>query len=103
MNFRFRPPPSVVRLENEIQTTVNYGAAETVICLLRADTSECTEVSQHRRRSLDLRMETGFSLTVRGGLSLNYTRDEARHLSSRTRRVSLTVFADIFFDTGQLQ
>ncbi|HET7039874.1 MAG TPA: hypothetical protein VFH97_08290, partial [Gemmatimonadales bacterium] len=102
-NFAFRPPRSLVRLPNDIRSTLSYNRSSTDICLVRAETVECAPVSNTRRSALDIRMDTGFSSQLRAGLSFNYVVTEQRHLSSELAQVIFTVFAEIFFVSGQIR
>jgi hypothetical protein len=103
VSFDFRPPRSLVRLPNEIRTTLSYNRSGTDICLIRAGATECTPVANSRRSALDIRMDTGFSSQVRGGLSFSYVVTEQRHTSQELAQVIFTVFAEIFFVTGQIR
>jgi hypothetical protein len=102
-SFDFRPPSSIVRLPNDIRTTLSYNRSSTDICLVRAGAVECTPVANSRRSALDIRMDTGFSSQVRGGLSFSYVVTEQRHTSQELAQVIFTFFAEIFFVTGQLR
>lgn len=100
-NFAFRPPRSLVHLSNDIRSTLSYSRSVTDVCLIRAGTTECSPVSNSRRTTLDIRMDTGFSSQVRGGLSFSYIVTEQRHTSSELAHVIFTFFAEVFFATGQ--
>jgi hypothetical protein len=102
-SFDFRPPSSIVRLPNDIRTTLSYNRSSTDICLVRAGSGECTPVANSRRTALDIRMDTGFSSQLRGGLSFSYVVTEQRHTSQELAQVIFTFFAEIFFVTGQLR
>lgn len=102
-SFAFRPPRSLVRLPNDIRTTLSYNRSSTNICVVLAAATECTPVANSRRRAIDLRMDTGFSGQVRGGLSFSHVVTEQRHTSSELAQVIFTVFAEIFFVSGQVR
>jgi hypothetical protein len=102
-NFSFRPPRSLVRLPNVIRSTLSFNRSSTDICLIQAETVECAPVANTRRSALDIRMDTGFSSQLRGGLSFNYVVTEQRHLSSELAQMIFTVFAEIFFVSGQIR
>lgn len=102
VNFGFRPPRSIVRLTNDIRTTISFVTSTTEVCLLTAGAAACTPVSDSRRKSLDLRMETGFSSSVRGGASLSYVQQEQQYLSQKTSQIVFTVFAELNFLSGRL-
>ena len=100
-NFQFRLPSALVRLPNDIRSTLSYNRSVTDVCLIRAGTTECSPVANTRRSALDIRMDTGFSSQVRGGLSFSYVVTEQRHTSSELAQVIFTIFTEIFFATGQ--
>ena len=103
MTFSFRPPRSLVRLRNEIRSTLSYNSSLVSVCLVRTGSSECTLVSDSRRSAFDVRMDTGFSAEVRGGLSFSLIRTEQRQTSSKFSQIVFTVFAEVFFITGQIR
>ena len=103
LNFAFRTPASIVRLPNEIRATITYATSTTVICLIQANTSECAPVSESYRSTLDVRMDTGFSSQVRGGANFSYVINGQRHLSREFSQMVFSVFAEIFFVSGQLR
>jgi hypothetical protein len=103
LNFGFRPPQSLVRLSNDIRTTMTYVTSSATVCLLQAGSDECTPISDTYRSALDLRMDTGFSSQVRGGASFSYVLTGQRHLSREYAQTVFSVFAEIFFISGQLR
>ncbi|MDH3367434.1 MAG: hypothetical protein OEO17_06285, partial [Gemmatimonadota bacterium] len=103
LNFAFRPPSSLVRMRNRIQTTLAYSASVLSVCLLRTDSDECRTVSDSRRKQLDFRLDTGFSSTVRGGLTFSYIRSEQRHLSQGLNQIVFTVFGELTLQAGQVR
>lgn len=102
-SFGFRPPGSIMRLRSPIQTTVSFNASRLAVCLQRAGGEECTTVSDSRRRQFDVRMDTGFTPTLRGGATFSYVVTDQRHLSSRLSQVVFTIFADVNLFAGQLR
>jgi hypothetical protein len=103
MNFGFRLPQSLVRMRNDIRTTLSINSSIVTTCLLRAGATECSPVSDSRRRAVDLRLDTGFSPQVRGGASFSYVLTEQRQTSSRYSQLTVTVFAEIYFLSGQIR
>ncbi len=103
LNFAFRPPERLLRMQNRIQTTVAYSASVLSVCLLRADSDECRSVSDSRRNQFDVRLDTGFSATVRGGLTFSYIRSEQRHLSQGLNQIVFTVFGELTLQAGQIR
>ncbi len=103
LNFAFRPPQRLLRMRNRIQTTVAYSTSVLSVCLLRVDSDECRTVSDSRRNQLDVRLDTGFSSTLRGGLTFSYIRSEQRHLSQGLNQIVFTVFGELNLQAGQIR
>jgi hypothetical protein len=103
LTFAFRVPRSVVRLPNLLRSTVRVTASDLLVCLVRAGADQCTTISDSRRRQADLRMDTGFSSSVSGGLSFSYVLTEQRHTATKLSQVIATVFAEINFQAGQVR
>ncbi len=102
-SFGFRLPRSVGGLRSPIQTTFSFNASKLAVCLQRADGDDCTPVSDSRRRQLDVRMDTGFTQTLRGGATFTYVVTDQRHLSNRLSQLVFTVFADVNLFAGQFR
>ncbi len=102
VSFSFRSPRSILELPNEIQTTLAAGSSTTTICLERRDAETCAALSDNRRRAVDVRMDTGFSPSVRGGASLSYVLTEQRHTFTKFSQTVFNIFAEVFFVSGQL-
>jgi hypothetical protein len=103
LNFAFRPPESLVRLPNRIQTTLAYSTSDLGVCIVTTGSPECRVVSDSRRNQFDFRMDTGFSTTLRGGLSFSYILSDQRHLSQTMRQYVFTIFGDITLRAGRLR
>jgi hypothetical protein len=103
LNFGFNLPRSIVRLRSEIRTTVTYAVSNVATCLVQAGDTECVPVSDNYRSALDLRMDTGFSPQVRGGATFSYVITGQRYLSREFSQMVLSVFAEIFFVSGQIR
>jgi Motility related/secretion protein len=103
LSFAFRPPKSIVRMTNDIRTTVTVSSSVVSVCLLSIGTALCTPISDSHRHSLDLQMETGFSSAVRGGASFSYVQQEQRYISQKTAQMTFTIFAEINFVSGQVR
>jgi hypothetical protein len=103
LSFGFRPPRSLLRMSSDIRTTVSYVTSTTTVCLRQAGSEECLPVSESYRSAIDARMDTGFSSEVRGGASLSYVITAQRHLSREYAQTVFSVFAEIFFVSGQLR
>jgi hypothetical protein len=103
LSFAFRMPQSLVRLRSDIRTAVTYATSTVATCLVQVNTTECVPVSESYRSTLDVRMDTGFSSQVRGGANFSYVINGQRHLSREFSQMVFSVFAEIFFVSGQLR
>lgn len=103
LSFGFKPPRSIMRLPNPIRTTVTYTTSTVTVCLLQAGSSECLPVSDNYRSAIDARLDTGISAQVRGGASFSYVVTAQRSLSREYAQTVFSVFAEIFFVSGQIR
>lgn len=103
LNFSFRMPRSLLRLRNEIRTTLTYSTSTVAVCLVQAGADECLPISETYRSTIDARLDTGFSSQVRGGANFSYVITAQRHLSREFSQMVFSVFAEIFFVSGQLR
>jgi hypothetical protein len=103
VNFAFRTPRSLLRLRNEIRTTLTYSRSTVAVCLIQAGTDACVPVSESYRSVMDARIDTGFSSQVRGGANFSYVITGQRHLSREFSQMVFSVFAEIFFVSGQIR
>lgn len=101
--FAFRPPRSLVSLPNRIQTTLAFTSSLLAVCLVRTGSDECRTVSDSRRQQADLRLDTGFSPAVRGGLSFSYIVSDQRHTSQKLSQIVFAVFGDLTLTAGRLR
>ena len=60
-------------------------------------------MSDSRREQFDFRLDTGFSETVRAGISFSYVLSDLRHTASRLTQVVFAVFADVNLIAGQIR
>jgi hypothetical protein len=102
-NVSFRPPRSLIPLRNRIQTALSFSSSMFAVCLIRVGSDECRTVSDSRRQQADLRLDTGFSPTVRGGLSFSYIVTDQRHTSQKLSQIVFTVFGDLTLTAGRLR
>ncbi len=101
--FAFRPPRSLVRLRNQVRTTVSVLSSKLAVCLLRADSDECRSVSDSRRRQVDVRLDSGFSETLRGGATFSYTLTDVRHTSDKLSQIVFSIFFDVRLLAGEVR
>ena len=103
LNLSFRAPRWLVRLPSEMRTALTASATNDEVCLRRRESTECVSVSESRRRQVDLRLDTAFPPSLRGGASLSYVLTEELHTSSKFSQLVLTVFLDINFLASQVR
>ncbi len=103
LNFSFRAPQWLVRLPSEMRTALMASATNDDVCLRRGESTECVPVSESRRQQVDLRLDTAFPPSMRGGVSLSYVLTEELHTSSKFSQMVLTVFLDINFLASQVR
>jgi hypothetical protein len=103
MSFSFRAPAMMFRLPNDIRTSLTVNATDATLCQQRAESPECAIVSDSRRRQVDVRMDTGFPPSMRGGASFSYVLTEERHTSSKFSQMVFTIFLDINFLASQVR
>ncbi len=102
-NFSWGFPGGILRLPNRIQTTLSYGQSVQAVCLLQTGGTDCTTISDSRREQLDIRMDTGFSERMRGGMTFSYILNDQRQTSRRTTQMIFTIYAELNFRAGQLR
>ncbi len=101
--YSFRLPENLVRMRDRMNLTVSYNSSRVAVCLLRTGADSCRTISDSRRRQFDLRFDTGFSETVRAGMSFSYVMSDLRHTASRLSQVVFAVFADVNLIAGQIR
>ena len=101
LNFAFRTP--IVRLPNEIRTTIQYGRTTTTVCLIQAGSGDCTPVSETYRRTIDIRMDTGISPQIRGGANFSHVLSAQREVSRETSHVVFSIFVNVYLISGQFR
>jgi len=103
LSFSLRVPRSVARLPSPILATVSFTTNKSTVCLLKRDEPECLAISDSRRSQIAVNLDTGFSPTVRGGVSFSRLITEQLHNSSKTSQTVFTIFAQVNFTAGQIQ
>jgi len=101
--YAFRLPQSIVRMRDRVNTTLSYNSSRVAVCILRTGSDACRTVSDSRRERFDFRLDTGFSETVRAGVSFSYVLSDLRHTASRLTQVVFAVFADVSLIAGQIR
>ena len=102
LGFAFSLPEWLLRMDSPLRATLAGTGSDVRVCVVRAGTTDCATIADSRRRQVDVRVDTGFSPTVVGGLSFSYILNDQRHLSSRFSQIVFTVFADVSVVAGRL-
>jgi hypothetical protein len=102
LGFALPLPTWLGRLSSPLRATLAGTGSDVRACVVRAGAPGCTSIADSRRRQVDLRVDTGFSPAVVGGLSFSYILNDQRHLSSRFSQIVFTVFADLNVVAGRL-
>lgn len=103
VSFAFRPPTSLVTLRQRIQTSISFNSSLLAVCLLRRGSDDCRTVSDSRRQQFDIRMDTGFSTSLRAGLSFSYVVSDQRSTSQKLTQTVFTIFGDLTLRAGQVR
>jgi hypothetical protein len=103
LNFAFLPPRSLISLRNRIVTTLSYSTSALGVCIVRTNTDECSTVSDSRREQVDVRMDTGFSEILRGGMTFSYLVSEQRHTSEKLSQIVFSVYGNLTLRAGRVR
>jgi hypothetical protein len=103
LSFQFRLPRQLLRSRSPVRTTLSLFSSKLSACLQRFDSDECRQVSDSRRRQVDLRLDTGVSESLRGGATFSYTLTDQRHTSNKLSQVVFGVYLDLRLSAGQIR
>jgi hypothetical protein len=88
-NYAFRLPRSISRGRKQVRSSLSYLQTTAKTCLLQGATTDCIPISDVRRREVRGGLDTDLLQTLSGGLQLDYSVSDARHLSQRTSQISI--------------
>jgi hypothetical protein len=88
-NYAFRLPRSVSRARKQVRSTLSYLQTAAKTCLEQGTTTDCIVISDVRRREVRGGLDTDLLQTLSGGLQVDYSINDARHLSRRTSQISI--------------
>ncbi len=88
-NYGFRLPRSISRARKQVRSSLTYLQTAAKTCLQQGTTTDCTVISDVRRREVRGGLDTDLLQTLTGGLEVGYTLNDARHLSQRTSQISI--------------
>ncbi len=103
LGFGFRPPAALFQSRNEVRTSVSFTASKRAVCLITTGSSDCRTVSDSRRRTFDVRLDTGLSETLRGGATFSYVLNELRHTSEKLTQTVFSIYIDYRFFAGEIR
>jgi hypothetical protein len=86
-----------------VRTSVSFTASKRAVCLITTGSSDCRTVSDSRRRTFDVRLDTGLSETLRGGATFSYVLNELRHTSEKLTQTVFSIYIDYRFFAGEIR
>jgi hypothetical protein len=89
LNYAFRMPRSIGRSRQLVRSSLAYQYTMAKSCLQQASDTTCEVISDVRRREVRGGLDTDLLQSLTGGLQLNYSINDARHLSRRTSQISI--------------
>jgi hypothetical protein len=89
LNYAFRLPRSISRTRKPVRSSLSYLQTSARTCLSQAVVAECEVISDVRRQEIRGGLDTDLLQTLSGGLQLDYSISDARHLSRRTSQISV--------------
>lgn len=84
-----RLPSSLSPLRKQLQASLLYSGLKNLDCLITFGTEECVTTSDVRRKEYSGTLSTDVVGTVRGAFTVQYVRQELRHLERETATLSL--------------
>jgi hypothetical protein len=89
VNYAFRLPRSLGRSRRLVRSSLSYLYSTAKSCLRQGIEPTCEVISDVRRREIRGGLDTDLLQTLSGGLQVNYSINDARHLSRRTSQISI--------------
>jgi hypothetical protein len=89
LSYAFRLPRSISKARRPVRSSLSYLRAAARTCLKQGDQAECEVISDVRRWEVRGGLDTDLLQTLSGGLQLDYSITDARHLSRRTSQISI--------------
>jgi len=90
LNYAFRLPRSISRARRQVRSSVTYLQTAAKTCLQQGGGAvDCVLISDVRRREVRGGLDTDLLQTLTGGLQVDYSVNDARHLSRRTSQISI--------------
>jgi hypothetical protein len=89
LNYAFRLPRSLGRARRLVRSSLSYLYSTAKSCLRQGVEPSCEVISDVRRSEIRGGLDTDLLQTLTGGLQVNYSINDARHLSRRTSQISI--------------
>jgi hypothetical protein len=88
-NYGFRLPRLLSHMRKQARTSMTFLSTKTRSCLQQSNQAVCTPVSDVIRHEFRGGIDADFLQTMSGGLQINYSINDARHLNRRTSQISI--------------
>lgn len=88
-NYGFRLPRLLSHLRKQARTSMTFLSTKTRSCLQQSNQPVCIPVSDVIRHEFRGGIDADFLQTMSGGLQINYSINDARHLNRRTSQISI--------------
>jgi hypothetical protein len=88
-NYGFRLPRLLSHLRKQARTSLTLLSTKTRSCLQQSNLAECIPVSDVSRHEFTGGIDADFLQTMSGGLQINYSINDAKHLNRRTSQMSI--------------
>jgi Motility related/secretion protein len=89
LSYAFRLPRSISKARRPVRSSLAYLQTGAKTCLRQGEQPECEVISDVRRQEVRGGLDTDLLQTLSGGLQLDYSINDARHLSRRTSQISI--------------
>jgi hypothetical protein len=96
----FRLPELFGRSRRQVRSSVTAVVSNVRSCLERRVNPECRTISDVRRREFSGGLDADVVGALTAGLQVNYSLNDARHISQRTSQISLLASFQWSFDAG---
>jgi hypothetical protein len=99
-SYAFRLPSWVARSRKQLRSSITALSSKTQTCLEPDAGSDCTIISDVRRREFRGSLDTDVARALSAGLQVGYSLNDARHLNRRTSQIFLLASFQLSLDTG---
>ena len=103
LGFRFRVPPAIAPLPNDVRTSLRYLSSQSSSCILRAGEATCIPFADSRRSEITLLFDTDFPPNASAGLSASQVLTEDVHANRKFSQFVVTATVRITFQAGEMR